>query len=463
MSCRRVITQKSQKLANMDEQAVSWSCVNRGVNCMTELLVANLGIIAKRWPMLAESLACQSTAHLGASLICGREQTIGVDGIQLSSRHDRLGEARLIIDTLPRESTGVTVYGIGMGDVPCLLTERTELQDIRVCILNLSLFALVLSYTDQSQWLAHPAIRLDASPPDLPRHPYVAITPDLHLAADENARLRDALVHESNLQFANRRHGGMAGHLAARVKSNEALLRRDPDAAALVKTHSNETCFVIGAGPTLESHYDFLRRQAALPAKDRPLFIAVDTAAKPLLTQGIWPDILVTMDANIGPEHLPLAASHDISLVYFPRLRTQVLELWQGPRYSAYSRHQVYDELAKEIPKIRLFANGSVIHPAIDLAVHLKAKEITLFGCDFCYVDDKTHAYWPQGALGPVAESARHWVLDGLGRRAPTDLNFKGYYRALEQYIAEHPQVIFYQTDRRSARLAGATMKEALS
>ena len=49
----------------------------------------------------------------------------------------------------------------------------------------------------------------------------------------------------------------------------------------------------------------------------------------------------------------------------------------------------------------QLYVGGSVIHPAVDLAVKMGAARITLFGADFAFPMNKTHAGWNDGDLGP--------------------------------------------------------------
>ncbi|WP_229381137.1 hypothetical protein [Shewanella psychropiezotolerans] len=85
---------------------------------MTELFSTNLQIIQQRWPVLASALKFQSFDDLDANLVTGSNQTISVNGIQLSSRHNRMSEAQLFISQLPLDCKQVTVYGIGMGMSP---------------------------------------------------------------------------------------------------------------------------------------------------------------------------------------------------------------------------------------------------------------------------------------------------------------------------------------------------------
>lgn len=374
---------------------------------MTELFASNLNIIAKRWPIVAAAVKSQSIVHLDAHLVNGRNQTISVNGIQLSSRHDRLAEARLFISTLPADTTKVTVYGVGMGDVPSLLIDNPKYTSIDVCILNLSVFALLLCYTDQSEWLSHPNINLIALPSSELHFPNIAITPELILTSNENAITRDLLVYELNRSFANQKHTVDEVSLA-RINANIPSVLNDPDAALLLNTHRNSHCIVIGSGPTLEDHYSYLFELAQQPISLRPLVIAVDTSFKALLQHDIIPDIILSIDPKIRPNHFPMEQTRHVTLVYFPKINPLILAQWQGPKYCAYSSSSLYDDLAKKIPKKRLFTNGSVVHPSVDLAVYLGANQISLFGCDFCYANNKTHAFWPDGALGPKVNNAKH-------------------------------------------------------
>ncbi|VEF25292.1 Uncharacterized protein conserved in bacteria [Shewanella baltica] len=429
---------------------------------MTELFASNLNIIVKRWPIVAAAVKNQTINELDAHLVNGRNQTISVNGIQLSSRHDRLAEAQLFISTLPADATHVTVYGVGMGDVATILACDPSLKYIRICPLNLSLFVLLLTYTDQSEWLSNPRVELEHQPQQTTLAPYyIALTPDLLLTSDDNARLRDLLVFQNYLVYANKRHSNNDVELKQRLADNLETIKQDPDAASLSFLYKPNRTLVIGTGPTLEHHYNYLRAQKALPLCTRPLMIAVDTALKALIHENIVPDIVVSLDYNISVSHLPETIPASVKLVYFPKSQQQVLHSWPGERFAAYLLNKKYDALNSRYPKLRLFANGSVIHPAIDLAVYLKSKQITLFGCDFSYPKNKTHAFWPEGKLGPsIIGVKHHWVINGHGDKVATHLNFRGYLLALEQYIRTKPHVIFYNSSLEGATIDGAQYQE---
>jgi len=429
---------------------------------MTELFATNLSIIAKRWPIVAAAIKSQSIDHLDAHLVQGQNQTISVNGIQLSSRHDRIAEAQLFISTLPSNAHQVTVYGVGMGDVPTLLTDNKHLKHIRICPLNLSLFVLLLCYTDQSEWLSDLRVELELQPrPHAMAEHYISITPDLLLISEDNAKLRDLLVFQNNIAHANKQHHKNNVKFQRRLADNLETIKQDADAASLSTLYQPNKTLVIGTGPSLEQHYGYLRAQRALPLKTRPLMIAVDTALKALVHENIFPDIIISIDYNISLTHFPEKLPANVKLVYFPKTQPQVLHAWLGERFAAYSLNKTYDELNNRYPKLRLFANGSVIHPAIDLAVYLKSKQIIFFGCDFCYPKNKTHAFWPEGELGPSIKGAKHhWVINGHGEKVITHLNFRGYLLALEHFIQTHPQITFYNSSLDGAAIEGTLYQE---
>ncbi|WP_028771674.1 motility associated factor glycosyltransferase family protein [Shewanella waksmanii] len=430
---------------------------------MTELFDLNLSIIDKRWPQLAAKLRNTSFAHLSPNLVEGKTQTISVDNIQLSSRHDRFHEAELLISQYPADATELYLYGIGMGDVPSLLIDIDQIRSITIYPLNLALLSLLLSYTDQSEWLSNPKVTLTEHGPDQHKlaSPHIALAPDLVLADEQHASLRNYLSYEINRHFASNNHKNDPD-FAARIASNRSVLARDESAAVLIGRQQYDSALVIGSGPTLATHFRYLKEQSEQRHLTKQLIICVDTALLPLLLNGIKPDIVVSIDKNILKQHLPQPLPDDVKLVYFPTIRNEIIESWPGQKYVAYATHAAYDEVSKQWPKIRLFANGSVIHPAIDLAVNMQVNELTLFGCDFSFPNNKTHTYWNQGQLGSHPKSHKHWVLNGHNQKVTTNLNFRAYLLGLEHYIRATPSVTFYQASKDGANINGCQYRECL-
>jgi len=420
---------------------------------MSEFFQHNARILQERWPTLFERITREDSDSVNALLSEGLGSTLSVDGIQLTSRHDRLAEAHFQAASLP-DSPVLHLYGTGLGDLQAVLLQRPDLQRLQVHVLNGALFALVLHLLDQSPWLADPRVELGYAGDDGEiALPYFALPAELVLADDFNAKIRDRLISETHLTFNNTSFDVADPHLLELLERSLPLLKADHDVAQLFGSRAGEGAFVIATGPTLQGQLATLKR--IREQAQRPLFIAVDTAYKPLLGAGITPDIVVSVDHKIRLHHLPPEASADTALVYMPMLDVDTVAGWRGPRYAAYSDSALYDPVREAIPRGHLFVGGSVIHPAADLAVKMGIARITLFGADFAFPGNRTHTGWDDGVLGPQVSAARHWVLDGHGQRVRTQLNFRGYLIELERFIARHPAVEFFNTSRAGALIAG--------
>lgn len=423
---------------------------------MSECIEHNGALIQQRWPDVWHRLLIEDSAGLQADLVEGLGSTLSVNGIQLTSRHDRGSEARLQADSLPIDSPVVHVYGTGLGDLQMAVLQRAGLERVYVHILNGAVFALVLQLLDQQQWLSDPRVELlyagDLAEIQLP---YFALPSELVLADDFSAKIRDRLISETHRLFNNRGFDPDDPQFIERLQSTQVVVRGDRDVAELFATRPGEEIFVIATGPSLEQHFNRLR--AIREQAQRPLFVCVDTAYRPLMKHGIRPDLVVTIDHRISQQHLPAEESAGIGLVYMPLIDPQVLLAWLGPRYAGYSASPIYARQRKVLDRGMLQVSGSVIHPALDLALKMGAGRITLFGADFAFPMNKTHAGWQDGDLGAPFATATHWVLNGHGNRVKTLLNFRSYLCELERHIARHPQVCFFNSSREGAMIAGTT------
>lgn len=386
----------------------------------------------------------------------GLSSTILVNGIQLSSRHDRVLEARQQVESLPNTKI-INLYGSGLGDLPRELLLRTELLQLNVYILNEKLFFLLLHLVDQVDWLADSRVNLYmASDYNEIQLPFFALPAELLLVSDENSKIRDRLVAEIEIPFINKQFQPDNSEIQHRLQSNVEILQQDADVSSLFGLYPGWNAYVVATGPSLELHYETLH--LIKKQSKHSVIICVDTALRPLIQHGIIPNFVVCIDKNISLKHFPKnIPSCSIELIYFPMVNNETLLSWPGVRYAAYSSSPIYKKLRSQIPKAILYSGGSVIHPAIDFAVQLGVKTITLFGADFCFSADKTHAGWEDGALSSPVATATHWVLNGMGNRAKTQPNFRSYLCELERYIARHPEIKFYNTSRIGALIDGTS------
>ena len=96
-----------------------------------------------------------------------------------------------------------------------------------------------------------------------------------------------------------------------------------------------------------------------------------------------------------------------------------------------------------------------MVHTATDLAVRMGFAEICFWGVDLSYPNGKTHAHWPSGELGGHPTRSGHWVMNGLGHQVPSSPSFANYLAELEDQIARHPHIQFFNSSHLGAAIAG--------
>lgn len=422
----------------------------------------NLSVISRRWPQLASQITLTQYNTTQLQLVEDKQVSLVFDDIQLASSHDQVAEASYQLEQLDITSKKVTIYGSTLGTIQTLLLARQQLSQLSVVILNLAVFKACLSYFDQHSWLADERVTLKV--PKLNEQlsrPFIALPAALTLASDESSPLRDRVCLALDDDFITDKKGVKNEALLVKLYDNVNFIKNDLDVKRLFLSNNNKRFIVCGAGPTLAEHYDFLSLKNT---RDNFTLVAVDAAVKPLINNGIMPDIVVSIDpvAKKLFEDVNMSYFKKVPLVYFPVISESLLSAWQGPRYTAYSKGELYDSINDKYAKGRLFCCGSVIHPAIDLVVQMGADKVLLLGADFSFPEGKTHTHWhdqlSSRQVHTSIEHSTHWVLNGFNERVPTLLNYRGYLRDLENYISLVKHVKFYNGSRKGANISGTTI-----
>lgn len=418
----------------------------------------NLLTILKRWPEIADLL---QTAHYDLSqveLVADKECSLVFDSIQIASSFDQVEEANIQISQITNDTDVVTLYGTGLGKVQQQLLLCDNLLTLNVVILNMALFKASLSYFDHLGWLQDPRINLltplhNNRITNQPTSMFIALPAELVLAENDSARLRDRICLALDSEFIEQSSGSKNKELVDKIDDNLAFINEDHDVCQLISSAQKSQYIICGAGPTLVEHFTWLKRPEI---KAKYTLIAVDAAVQALYQEDIIPNIIVSIDPRA--KTLFEGFNEKVPLVYFPVVDGDFLINWPGERYVAYSTGALYHKINERLPKGRLYCGGSVIHPAIDLAVHMKAKKVVLLGADFSFPGEKSHAYWEEDRELVSAKSTQHWVLNAENVRVPTLLNYRGYLRDLEQYIELAKHVSFFNGSKKGALIAGTTI-----
>ncbi len=419
----------------------------------TDLLQQQLELIYSRWPDVHQQLVRAEPNALSVSVV--NTTTLSINGIQLTSAWDRKAEARLQAEQIPPGKPVIYLYGTGLGDCAQTLLLRKKLQQLHCIILNRAVFLQTLAIEEQ-RWLSDIRVTLHL-PQEFPeiQLPFIVNPAELLLAEESSFILRDRLELELNSSYIQQQHRAENSISQQKIAANYKFLEQDRDISTLNTFNWQEkTVFIAAAGPTLEDHFNWL-------AENRPALIAVDAAVSSLVENGIIPDIVISIDAYSSRlfNDKALTKLNHTPLVYFPGVDSELLERWQGNRYYSRSATPMYAHLPAQFKKTSLFSAGSVLHPAIDLAVTLKAQEIILMGADFSFVKGKSHANPEKSDKSKIAlERANHFIINGLGEKVPTIQNFKGYLRDLERYIEKNPQVLFFNASEKGAKIMGTRL-----
>ena len=427
---------------------------------------ANLAIITRRWPNIAKQLcaACYDISQV--ELVEDKQLSLVFNGIQLASSYDQEAEASIQVQSLITDVSKVTLYGTGLGLVQKILLKKSTVATLDVIILNFPLFKACLTYFDHQYWLLDERVALKSSKKQKKIHkPFIALPAELVLAKNESASLRDRLCLTLDDDFIRQNKGSGNSALKECITRNLSYIQNDNDVKELFSMNHygmGKTHFIVcGAGPTLAEHYTWLQKKST---RQNFTLVVVDAAVMPLARVGIIADIVVSIDPAAKKlfDDLHFDDFEHVPLVYFPLVTEALLSSWQGPRFTAYSSGELYQEINEKYPRGRLYSGGSVIHPAIDLAVKMAAKKILLLGTDFSFPDGQSHTYWndqnSNNSIHVTAENTTHWVLNSLNERVPTLLNYRGYLRDLEDYISLAKHVDFFNGSKKGALISGTRL-----
>lgn len=415
-------------------------------------------VLRKRWPDIGEQCEFSENQQLDYEFLAqGEIVGLRINGIQLASLYDAYREAELQASRIPDNQKFIYLYGLGTGDLARSLLRRPGLKKLYIILLNTQMLRIVDKVFPLDDIVADERVEMIlAKECEEVQKPFAASPSCLSLADPQSKKLADKVFLELGSEYNTHRHQDSDSWMAQQLAANDSLLDLDGTVDELLAEGLDEV-IVVGSGPSLEMSLDWIRDN------ESKTIIAADSALKPLLQAGISPNIVVAIDPHgdyVG-KHLDVdpQTAKAIDLVYFPVVRNDVLRAWPGRRFIAYPDHALYQGFAKRFPQAMLFASGSVIHPAIDLAVRMGATSIYLAGVDFAFIGDNTHA---QGSSFKRELNSKDTlpgvfttIINGEGVDVKTQTSFLGYLSDLESYINKTSDVKFINLSRKGAMIKG--------
>ena len=374
-----------------------------------------------------------------------------IDGIQLYSRYAPQQEARLQASLIPQGHETVHVYGLANGDLIRELLARTEVTQLYLVLMNAAVDRANFMLLDHTDWLVDPRVCiLNAAAERELKLPFACAPAFLYLADDDSSRLRDLIHLEISTPYLQQNHRSREAEIRPQLHDNEVFIASDNDVAELFSCGNRDFMVVAAAGPTLTDQLVWMKKQ-----RSHFQLIAVDAAVRSLMAADLVPDYVLTMDSapalfDLFLDGLDLAPLASTGLVYSPLVHRKILAAWPGKRFAVSINQPSYRDFDQKYPRGKLFSSGSVLHPAVDLAVKMGAKNVVLAGADFSFTKGQSHVAGSHLQL-EVKTSVNCWVLNGHGKRVPSARNYVGYLRDLERYLAWCTGVRFFNASQEGA------------
>lgn len=196
------------------------------------------------------------------------------------------------------------------------------------------------------------------------------------------------------------------------------------------KIGQGKTAVVLGGGPSLDLHLDWIKQH-----RENLFLIAVSRIANKLLKEELKPDLVVSVD----PQDVSYEVSKqgvlwtDVPLAYNYHVSAKLLQQWQGPTFYMGRRLPWHSE---EQEKNCVPACGpTVSHAAVIIATHLGFSQILMTGVDLCFsASASTHADdSPEQMIQKMPTLCNAQVKTYTGRIAGSNILLKNSVDALEE------------------------------
>ncbi len=383
---------------------------------MTQIEVRdkNLAVLRSKSPALAKTLSelpdrgrCETLASRTGLPVVRLARPDGF--VHLASVYDPVLEAHEWVAGVlaDEEWECAIIFGLGAGYHVDALLDRAPTRTLIIVEPDVDVLAATLAARDLRNILSRPNVTIVAS--DNPSivsqrlmnwyvehlHERVALLewpPTARLHKELWLNIRNGLTELARQQLVDiattRRWTEIwIDNLFANLRTSIT----DPGVSTLFGLFRDRPCIVVGAGPSLDKNGHLLPQ-----AKGRAILIAAGSAINALLSQGVEPDLVVSIDpGEANYRHFANVRSTEIPLVYAPTLYPRIVAEYQGPRLVGTLNvlpfaSWLFRFLGAE--KGAMSSGPSVANTAWDLARLMGCNPIILVGLDLAYTDDRTHA-----------------------------------------------------------------------
>ncbi|MEQ1909997.1 MAG: 6-hydroxymethylpterin diphosphokinase MptE-like protein [Vicinamibacterales bacterium] len=362
-------------------------------------------------PASGSAASCVDSATVRATTLPSGRLDVSVrppsgNWIRLQSLHDPEAEARALVDRALGERhvpPVVALIGVGLGYVVDELLRRRA--DVRVVALEVlpDLLRLWQSRCDLTPLLSSGQLAIGVDPAfELPTAgwPASAIVDDAlvivppmiaHHWAPAVERARRAV---NQFMFERRANEEARQRLAPmyleHTLRNLPAIARSADVSALDGVAGGDPLVLCGAGPSLDRLLPELRA-----GRDRAWYVALDTSVRPLLSAGIVPDLVVSIDPTPmnGRHLLNLRTRRRPWLVAETSLDPSAMTGFHGRTFACrVNRTDPWPWLETlDVAPTVVRAWGSVLTTACDVIMRMGPSRVAFAGIDLAFTNGQPY------------------------------------------------------------------------
>lgn len=208
----------------------------------------------------------------------------------------------------------------------------------------------------------------------------------------------------------------------------------------LVGMYKDKPAIVVATGPSLTNNIHLLKE---VQKNKSAIIIAVAQALRPLLSYGIRPDFICTVDfGEVNMSHLDGLMDQDVPLVTISKAYKPLVQSYKGPKFVSASPLEGAPETSiSNLLNHRgaLMQGGSVMHMCVGLAACLGCNPIVLMGVDLSYPTKKTSHFGQADSSGEieVVDDMLVWKVKDPRSSLAKKTNIMGMAVYVEGYFGE--------------------------
>ena len=464
----------------------------------------NMAILQKFNPTLAEELEKpgQGTAPGEIENAASGAPTVLFRGIYLHSKRDPEREAEKLVEAelkavgIEGEAPAI-ILGFGLGYTATALSAKLGQHSVRPIIIaekHREILRKALEYRDLSSLLSRKnvvfvvggtgegitgALSLFESTPGLPpaiiqNRALTGLDEDWYSVVEEKIKTWNT---RTNVNSATQKRFGK--RWVSNLSKNLSVICDIPGISRLEGLLSGESrgkipVFLAAAGPSLDTIKPILEK-----IHERCIIVAVDTNLCFLLSAGIEPDFVVSVDPQFWNfRHLDRAAAPKTCLIAESAVYPPVLRHNFGSSFLCSSFFPLGRFIEEKVdPKGELGAGGSVATSAWDFIRFLGASQVWISGLDLSFPALKTHfkgahfeekSHGESGRFSPVESWNFRALLNGQPFRTKsgdgggvlTDQRLSLYASWFENRFYQFPEVKNFTLSGEGLYIKGIEIKK---